>query len=192
MQRLIRTSVATAASAAFAFALLWTGLPAAWAAAIGGPFELDRSHRADGDRGKLRRPLPAGLLRLRLLPGHLPDGTAHHGPGRGRARRSRRRGAAALRHGRPRARHGRVPCRIRAHVPPAPGRPHRQRRADSTPLVKAYRVYYRLNEPDEDGAYLVDHTSYIYFMDPDGDYLTHFVFGQGPEKMAEVMRKHLD
>ena len=50
----------------------------------------------------------------------------------------------------------------------------------------------RLNEPDEDGAYLVDHTSYIYFMDPDGDYLTHFVFGQGPEKMAEVMRKHLD
>ena len=58
--------------------------------------------------------------------------------------------------------------------------------------AKAYRVYYRLNEPDEDGAYLVDHTSYIYFMDPDGDYLTHFVFGQGPEKMAEVMRKHLD
>ena len=58
--------------------------------------------------------------------------------------------------------------------------------------AKAYRVYYRLNEPDEDGAYLVDHTSYIYFMDPDGDYVTHFVFGQGPEKMAEVMRQHLD
>ena len=58
--------------------------------------------------------------------------------------------------------------------------------------AKAYRVYYRLNEPDEDGAYLVDHTSYIYFMDPDGDYLTHFVFGQGPEKMAEIIRKHLD
>ena len=29
-------------------------------------------------------------------------------------------------------------------------------------------------------------------MDPDGDYVTHFVFGQGPEKMAEIMRKHLD
>ena len=58
--------------------------------------------------------------------------------------------------------------------------------------AKAYRVYYRLNEPDEDGSYLVDHTSYIYFMAPDGDYVTHFVFGQGPEKMAEVMRKHLD
>ena len=58
--------------------------------------------------------------------------------------------------------------------------------------AKAYRVYYRLNEPDEDGTYLVDHTSYIYFMDPDGDYLTHFVFGQGPEKMAEIIRKHLD
>ena len=58
--------------------------------------------------------------------------------------------------------------------------------------AKAYRVYYRLNEPDEDGAYLVDHTSYIYFMDADGDYVTHFVFGQGPEKMAEIIRKHLD
>ena len=58
--------------------------------------------------------------------------------------------------------------------------------------VKAYRVFYRLNEPDEDGNYLVDHTSYVYFMDPDGDYLTHFVFGQGPEKMAQIMRKHLD
>ena len=58
--------------------------------------------------------------------------------------------------------------------------------------AKAYRVYYRLNEPDEAGDYLVDHTSYIYFMDPDGDYLTHFVFGQGPEKMAEIIRKHLD
>ena len=58
--------------------------------------------------------------------------------------------------------------------------------------ARAYRVYYRLNEPDEDGNYLVDHTSYIYFMDPDGDYLTHFVFGQGPEKMAEIIRKHLD
>ena len=58
--------------------------------------------------------------------------------------------------------------------------------------ARAYRVFYRLNEPDEDGNYLVDHTSYIYFMDPDGDYLTHFVFGQGPEKMAEIIRKHLD
>ena len=58
--------------------------------------------------------------------------------------------------------------------------------------AKAYRVFYRLNEPDEDGSYLVDHTSYIYFMDPDGDYVTHFVFGQGPEKMAQIMRKHLD
>ena len=58
--------------------------------------------------------------------------------------------------------------------------------------ARAYRVYYRLNEPDEHGNYLVDHTSYIYFMDPDGDYLTHFVFGQGPEKMAEIIREHLD
>ena len=58
--------------------------------------------------------------------------------------------------------------------------------------AKAYRVYYRLHEPDEDGAYLVDHTSYTYLMAPDGEYLTHFVYGQGPEKMAEIVRRHLE
>lgn len=58
--------------------------------------------------------------------------------------------------------------------------------------AKAYRVFYRLHEPDEDGAYLVDHTSYTYLMAPDGEYLTHFVYGQGPEKMAEIVRRHLE
>lgn len=58
--------------------------------------------------------------------------------------------------------------------------------------ARAYRVYYRLHEPDEDGAYLVDHTSYTYLMGPDGAYLAHFVYGQGPEKMAEIIRRHLE
>ena len=58
--------------------------------------------------------------------------------------------------------------------------------------ARAYRVYYRLGELDEDGAYLVDHTSYTYLIDPDGEYVTHFAFGQGPEKMAEIIRKHVE
>ncbi len=58
--------------------------------------------------------------------------------------------------------------------------------------AKSFRVYYRHGEPDETGAYLVDHTSYAYFMDPEGDYLTHFHFGQGPEKMAEKMRGFME
>ena len=58
--------------------------------------------------------------------------------------------------------------------------------------AKAYRVYYRLNESDEDGAYLVDHSTFVYFMDPDGNYVTHFRFGQEPEKTAAIIRDHID
>lgn len=61
-----------------------------------------------------------------------------------------------------------------------------------TAAAKAYRVYFRAGEPDEDGAYLMEHTSYTYLIDPSGEYVTHFVYGQGPEKMAEIIRKHLE
>lgn len=64
--------------------------------------------------------------------------------------------------------------------------------------AKAYRVYYRRAEEnprmvdeDEDDAYLMDHSVYIYLMSPDDQYLQHFVRGQGPEKIAEEVRNHL-
>lgn len=64
--------------------------------------------------------------------------------------------------------------------------------------AKAYRVYYRrapedprtADEEDSDD-YLMDHSVYIYFMSPDDEYLLHFVRGQGPEKIAEEVRRHL-
>lgn len=55
--------------------------------------------------------------------------------------------------------------------------------------AKAYRVYYKLNEPDEDGNYLVDHSAFIYFMGPDGEYLTMFKHGEAPKKIAETVEK---
>ncbi len=58
--------------------------------------------------------------------------------------------------------------------------------------AKAYRVYFRLGEADENGDYLVDHTGYVYLIDPAGEYVTHFTFGQGPEKMAEIIAKHVE
>jgi protein SCO1/2 len=58
--------------------------------------------------------------------------------------------------------------------------------------AKTYRVYFRAGEPDEDGAYLMEHTSYTYLIDPTGEYVTHFAYGQGPEKMAEIISKHLN
>lgn len=54
--------------------------------------------------------------------------------------------------------------------------------------AKAYRVYYKLNEPDEDGNYLVDHSAFIYFMGPDGEYLTMFKHGEAPTKIADTLK----
>lgn len=57
--------------------------------------------------------------------------------------------------------------------------------------AKAYRVYFRKGAVDEEGEYLMDHTSITYFMSPDGEYVAHFSYGQGPEKMAEIIRKNM-
>lgn len=54
--------------------------------------------------------------------------------------------------------------------------------------AKAYRVYYKLNKPDEDGNYLVDHSAFIYFMGPDGEYLTMFKHGEASTKIAETVK----
>lgn len=54
-------------------------------------------------------------------------------------------------------------------------------------VAREYRVYYRLNEPagDDPQDYLVDHTSIIYLMGPDGKLVTHFSHGTDPKAMAE-------
>ncbi|MEO1017028.1 MAG: SCO family protein [Pseudomonadota bacterium] len=48
-----------------------------------------------------------------------------------------------------------------------------------------YRVYYQLNKPDEYGDYLVDHSSFTYLMDGEGNYLTHFGHGTQADEMAQ-------
>jgi cytochrome oxidase Cu insertion factor (SCO1/SenC/PrrC family) len=56
--------------------------------------------------------------------------------------------------------------------------------------ARAYRVYYHV--PDEEGdAYLVDHSSFIYLMGPDGGYRTHFGTNASPEAMAEAIGKEI-
>lgn len=55
--------------------------------------------------------------------------------------------------------------------------------------ARAYRVYYKKAGGDKAGEdYLVDHSSYVYLMGPDGVFLTHFSFGVEPGKMAEELR----
>ena len=73
--------------------------------------------------------------------------------------------------------------------------------AEISEAARAYRVYFRKSptEDEEDEAanvdpqaYLVDHTSIVYFMDSGGKFVRHFVFGQDAEIVAGEIEKILD
>ncbi len=52
--------------------------------------------------------------------------------------------------------------------------------------AEAYRVFYSRAEssrPDDD-LYLMDHSTFIYLMDPQGEYLRHFPYGTSSEELA--------
>jgi cytochrome oxidase Cu insertion factor (SCO1/SenC/PrrC family) len=55
--------------------------------------------------------------------------------------------------------------------------------------ARAYRVFYRKVTPPGMNDYLVDHTSLIYLMDPDGRFVAHFNHETPPERMAETLRR---
>lgn len=54
--------------------------------------------------------------------------------------------------------------------------------------ARTFRVYYAKVGDDPD-AYLMDHSSYVYLMDRDGVYVTHFTPNTPPEQMAERIRR---
>jgi protein SCO1/2 len=46
--------------------------------------------------------------------------------------------------------------------------------------------------PDaDDDDYLVDHSTFVYLMGPDGSYRTHFGIDASPEAMAEAIGKEI-
>ncbi len=53
--------------------------------------------------------------------------------------------------------------------------------------AKGYRVFYRKAETDEAADYLMDHSSFVYLMDPEGGYLAHFSHTATAEQMAEKL-----
>jgi protein SCO1/2 len=55
--------------------------------------------------------------------------------------------------------------------------------AEVDAALRAYRVYARKGEA-KDGAYLMDHSTFTYLMDREGNYLAHFGHGTTPEAMA--------
>ncbi len=56
--------------------------------------------------------------------------------------------------------------------------------------AKAYRIYYNIPEHEGDD-YPVDHSTFIYLMDPDGAYSTHFSHDATPEEVAERLKTEL-
>ncbi len=56
--------------------------------------------------------------------------------------------------------------------------------------AKAYRVYFRKADNGSED-YSVDHSAFVYLMDQNGDYLTHFVFNTPPDAVAAEIKKHL-
>ncbi len=54
--------------------------------------------------------------------------------------------------------------------------------------AEAYRVYYAKVQDPGASDYLVDHSTFIFLMDPEGGYVTHFAPGVTPEAIAEVLK----
>jgi len=57
--------------------------------------------------------------------------------------------------------------------------------------AKSYRVYFAKGQDDGDGAYLMDHSSFTYLIDPEGQYVTHFAPMTDPQEIAERLRSLL-
>ncbi|MAU41469.1 MAG: SCO family protein [Kordiimonas sp.] len=54
----------------------------------------------------------------------------------------------------------------------------------------AWRVYYqKATDQDSSAEYLMDHSSIIFLMDPEGRYVSHFSYGTAPEQIAQKLGK---
>ncbi len=59
-------------------------------------------------------------------------------------------------------------------------------------LARAYHVFYTPYVDHDLGGYQLDHTANIYFMGPDGSYLTFFPYAHPPKLMADEMRELIE
>lgn len=55
--------------------------------------------------------------------------------------------------------------------------------------AKAYRVFYKKVENADGNAYLMDHTSIIYLMDPKGRFVRHFSYSTDAKALTEALIK---
>jgi len=63
--------------------------------------------------------------------------------------------------------------------------------AEIAAAAKAYRVFYAKRPQEKAGEYTMDHSVYIYLMDPAGKFVTHFRHAVSPDDLAEALKKRL-
>ena len=56
-------------------------------------------------------------------------------------------------------------------------------------VAKAYRVYYAKSGDKSGDSYLMNHSTFIYLMGPDGKFLANFTHNTEPKKIAARIRK---
>jgi len=56
--------------------------------------------------------------------------------------------------------------------------------------AKAYRVYFRKAAGDAEN-YTVDHSAFIYLMDREGNYITHFTFNTPADTIVHAIKRHI-
>ena len=58
-------------------------------------------------------------------------------------------------------------------------------------VARAFRVYYAKVTPKDSATYLMDHTSFVYLMGPDGTLRALFRPGTSAQELAEAIRARL-
>lgn len=58
-------------------------------------------------------------------------------------------------------------------------------------VASAYRASFRMVPGEDPASYLMDHTSYVYLMGPDGRYITHFSARADAHQIAAGLARHL-
>lgn len=62
--------------------------------------------------------------------------------------------------------------------------------ADIAAVAKAYRVYYaKAKGMENQSDYLMDHSTILYLMGPDGKFVKHFTYGTEAKGLAEALRQ---
>jgi cytochrome oxidase Cu insertion factor (SCO1/SenC/PrrC family) len=65
---------------------------------------------------------------------------------------------------------------------------------DIRKVAGKFRVYYNKVAQDGDTSgddYLMDHSSFVYLMGPDGKFIRHFPFGTSADEMAKALKSEI-